>query len=84
METRNYYRDGGAREQSSELLCGGSNLQARWFKSGLCNRHLSERTCCPLLVQGSGAQFSWLERVPVTQGVAHKSCDYFWQEIGIG
>jgi hypothetical protein len=40
--------------------------------------------CCPLLVQVSGAQFSWLERVLVTQGVAHKSCDYFWQEIGIG
>jgi len=29
---------GGARQQPSELLCGGNNLQARWFKSGLRNQ----------------------------------------------
>jgi hypothetical protein len=47
-----------------------------------------------LLDQVSGAQFSWLERLPVTQEVVgaspvapakfRKSYDYFWQEIGIG
>lgn len=50
--------------------------------------------CCPLLVQVSGARFSWLERLPAAQEVAgsspvapakfRKSCCYFWQEIGIG
>ncbi len=50
--------------------------------------------CCPLLVQVSGAQFSWLERLRVTQEVAgsnsvapakfRKSCDCFWQENEIG
>jgi hypothetical protein len=47
-----------------------------------------------LLDQVSGAQFSWLERLPVMQALAGaspvapakfgKSYDYFWQEIGIG
>ncbi len=29
--------------------------------------------CCPLLVQVPGAQFSWLERLPLTQEVAGSS-----------
>jgi hypothetical protein len=57
----------------------------------LTSRYLLNVFCCPLLVQVSGAQFSWLERLPVTQEVEGSSPvapakfrNYFWQEIGIG
>lgn len=52
---------------------------------------LTERILLSFAVQVSGAQFSWLERLPVTQEVegsspvaAAKFRNYFWQEIGIG
>jgi hypothetical protein len=55
------------------------------------SRYLLNVFCCPLLVQVSGAQFSWLERLPVTQEVEGSSPvapakfhNYIWQEIGIG
>ena len=59
----------------------GSYQLARWVstENALILTGLAENTsykpgtnpnffCCPLLVRVSGTQFSWLERLPVTQG----------------